>query len=145
MMISGFQTPIRTWIIEFILYIRPSRRSTNGWPSSARDRKSRRIVFQVKSGAARGTATDGGGTSANTPRLRRGCRRNAPVSPRTESFTPDWSPTIISMGTDTALAGTGNPRTYTRTWPDTLLDEVSREFYSIYQSLDCRARSRIEI
>lgn len=135
MMISAFQTLIHTWIIGFILFTHPSRRSTNVWPSSARDRKSRRIVFQVKSGAARGKVTDGGDTSANMPPLRQGCRRNAPVSRQMESFIPDWSRMITSMGIDMALAETEDPQMCIRTWPDILLDEVSHEsypFHSIY-------------
>lgn len=121
-----FQAPIRIWTTGSILYTRPSPPSTNGWPSSVRGPKSRRIVSRDRNGVARGMGTDGEGTSANTRHLRRECRRNALASRRTGSFIPDWSRTITITCIDTpGLAGIEGRPMCTRMWPDTLLDEVS--------------------
>lgn len=124
-----FQAPIRIWTTGSILYTRPSLPSTNGWPSSVRGLKSRRIVSRARNGVARGMGTDGEGTSANTRHLRRECRRNALASRRTGSFIPDWSRTITITCIDTqGLAGIEGRPMCTRMWPDTLLDEVSLIF-----------------
>lgn len=79
-----------------------------------------------RNGGVKGMGIDGGGTSASTPRLRRGCRRNAPASRLTEWSTLDWNRTTM-IAIDTGSAGTENRLMCTAMWLGTSPGEVCIE------------------